>query len=104
MAYTVSQRTNEIGIRMALGAEPGRVLRMVLGAAWWLTMVGILAGLGAALSMGRLVASMLYGLAPYDPSTLVGAALLLMVVALGASWIPARRAARIDPMVALRSE
>jgi predicted permease len=104
MAYTVSRRTNEIGIRMALGAQPGSVLRMVLGAAWWLTMVGILAGLGAAVVMGRLTASMLYGVKPYDPCTLAGAALLLIFVALAASWIPARRAARVDPMQALRNE
>jgi predicted permease len=104
MAYTVSRRTNEIGIRLALGAEPGRVLRMVLGAAWWLTMVGVLIGLAGALGTGRLIASMLYGLKPYDPSTLIGTALLLMFVALAASWIPARRAARIDPMQALRNE
>jgi predicted permease len=104
MAYTVSRRTNEIGIRMALGAERGRVLRMVLGGAWWLTMAGVVAGAAAALSMGRYVASMLYGLKPYDPSTLAGAAGLLMLVALAASWIPAWRAARIDPMQALRNE
>jgi predicted permease len=104
MAYTVSRRTNEIGIRLALGAEPGRVLRMVLGAAWWLTMAGVLVGLAGALGTGRFIASMLYGLKPYDPSTLIGAALLLMFVALAASWIPARRAASIDPMRALRNE
>jgi predicted permease len=104
MAYTVSRRTNEIGIRMALGAQPARVLRMVLKEAWWLASAGVIAGLAAALSMGRLVASMLYGLKPYDPSTLVMAALLLIFVALAASWIPARRAASIDPMQALRHE
>jgi len=104
MAYSVSRRTNEIGIRLALGAEPGRVLRMVLGAAWCLTVTGVLLGLAGALGTGRLIASMLYGLMPHDPSTLIGAALLLMFVALLASWIPARRAASIDPMRALRNE
>lgn len=104
MAYTVSQRTNEIGIRMALGAQAGRVLRMVLSEAWWLAFVGVITGLAAALAIGRLIASMLYGLKPYDPSTLVMAALLLIFVALAASWIPARRAASIDPMHALRHE
>ena len=104
MAYTVSRRTNEIGIRMALGAEPQRVLRMVLGEAAWVVGLGILAGVGVALALGRLIASMLYGLTPYDPPTLAGAALLLIFVALAASWIPARRAARIDPMQALRNE
>ena len=104
MAYTVSQRTNEIGVRMALGAQAGRVLRMVLVEACWLALAGVVAGLAAALAMGRLVASMLYGLSSYDPSTLAIAALLLIVVALAASWIPARRAAGIDPMRALRHE
>lgn len=104
MAYNVSRRTNEIGIRLALGAEPGRVFRMVLGGAWRLTITGILAGLAGALGTSRLIASMLYGVKPYDPATLIGAALLLMFVALTASWIPARRAAGIDPMRALRNE
>jgi predicted permease len=104
MAYTVSRRTNEIGIRLALGANPGRILRMILGDAWWLTITGIFAGLAGALGVGRLIASMLYGLKPYDPFTLIGAALVLMFVALAASWIPARRAAHIDPMRSLRNE
>jgi predicted permease len=104
MAHTVSRRTNEIGIRMALGAEPKRVLRMVLGEATWVVALGIVAGACGALALGRLIASLLYGLTPYDPSTLAGAALLLIFVALAASWIPARRAARIDPMQALRNE
>ncbi|HEX3435921.1 MAG TPA: ABC transporter permease [Pseudacidobacterium sp.] len=104
MAYAVSRRTNEIGIRMALGAQPVCVLRMVLGEAWWLALVGVVIGLGAALGMGRLITSMLYGLKPYDPSTLAMAGLLLILVALAASWIPARRAASVDPMQALRHE
>lgn len=104
MAYTVARRTNEIGIRLALGAQPGRVLRMVLGEAWWLAFVGVVVGLGAALGMGRLIASMLYGLRPYDPTTLIMAGLLLVAVAVGASWIPARRAASVDPIKALRHE
>jgi len=104
MAYTVSQRTNEIGIRMALGAQPGHVLGNVLSEAWWLALIGVVAGLAIALGMGRLISSMLYGLKPYDPSTLVMAGLILIFVALAASWIPARRAANIDPMQALRHE
>jgi predicted permease len=104
LAYTVSRRTNEIGIRMALGAQPQRILRMVVREAWWLTFAGVVVGLGAALAMGRLVASMLYGLQPYDPVTLGAAALLLAAVAIAASWIPARRAAGVDPMRALRHE
>lgn len=104
MAYTVARRTNEIGIRMALGAETGRVLRMVLREASWLAIIGVVVGLGAALAMGHLIASMLYGLKAYDPYTLGGAALLLVFIALAASWIPARRAASIDPIKALRHE
>lgn len=104
MAYTVSRRTNEIGIRMALGAQSGRVLRMIMGEAWWLAFVGVIVGLGIALPMSRLIASMLYGLKPYDPFTLIGAAMLLVFVALAASWIPARRAASVNPIKALRHE
>ena len=104
MAYTVARRTNEIGIRMALGAQSGRVLRMVLREASWLAVIGVVAGLAAAITLGRLIASMLYGLKPYDPLTLAFAAFLLAFVALAASWIPARRAANIDPIKALRHE
>jgi len=95
---------NEIGIRMALGAQPRRVLGMVLREASWLAAIGIVAGLCASLGMGRLIASMLYGLKSWDPATLAGAASLLIAVAMGASWIPARRAAGVDPMRALRHE
>jgi predicted permease len=104
MAYAVSQRTNEIGIRMALGARPAQVLRMVLGEASWMAAIGVVAGVGGALALGRLIASMLYGLKSWDPATFAGSAMLLVVVALAASWIPARRAAGVDPMRALRHE
>ena len=104
MAYSVSRRTNEIGIRMALGAKPGHVLRMVMGEAWWMTIIGVMAGMGGALALGRLIGSMLYGLKAWDPATLVASAGLLIGVALAASWIPARRAAGVDPMRALRHE
>jgi predicted permease len=104
MAYTVARRTNEIGIRMALGAQSGRVLRMVLREASWLAVIGVIAGLAIAVAMGRLIASMLYGLKSYDPLTLGCAALLLIIVALAASLIPARRAANVDPIKALRHE
>jgi predicted permease len=104
MAYSVSQRTNEIGIRMALGARPERVLRMVLGEASWMSILGVAAGVAGALALSRLIASMLYGLNPYDPLTFTASALLLLLVGLAASWIPARRAARVDPMRALRHE
>jgi predicted permease len=104
MAYAVSQRTNEIGIRMALGARPESVLRMVLREASWITAIGVVAGLGGALALGRLVASLLYGVKAHDAATLVVSAMLLIAVALGASWIPARRASRVNPMLALRHE
>lgn len=103
-AYSVSQRTNEIGIRMALGAEPRRVLRMVLREASWLGVLGVVAGLAGALALGRVIGAMLYGLKPWDPATLAASALLLLAVALAAGWLPARRAAGVDPMRALRHE
>jgi predicted permease len=104
MAYAVSRRINEIGIRMALGARPAIVLAMVLREAFWLTGIGVAAGIAAALALGRLVASMLFGLKPWDPATFASSAALLIVVAVAASWIPARRAAGVDPIRALRHE
>ncbi|MGA8149772.1 MAG: ABC transporter permease [Terriglobales bacterium] len=104
MAYTVSGRTNEIGIRIALGAQTGQVLRTVLREAWWLALAGVGVGLIVALAMSRLIQSMLYGLRPTDPITSATAATLLVAIALAASWIPARKAARIDPINALRHE
>jgi predicted permease len=104
MAYTVSQRTNEIGIRLALGAERGQLRGMVLREAGWLAALGVVAGLATALALGRLVKSMLYGLQPADPVSLAGAGCLLLLVALVAGWVPAMRAARVEPMEALRHE
>ncbi len=104
MAYSVAQRTNEIGIRMALGAQPARVLRMVLGEASWITAAGMAVGLAGALALVRLITSMLYGFKPWDPATFAASAAALAAVALVASWIPARRAAGVDPMRALRHE
>jgi predicted permease len=104
MAYTVAQRTNEIGIRLALGALPRQVRRMILRESSWLTAAGVIAGLAAALMLTRLVKSMLYGIAPDDPVTFCGSVPMLLGVALAASWIPARRAAGIEPMQALRHE
>jgi predicted permease len=104
MAYSVANRRNEIGIRMALGAQPGQVRGMILRESTWLAAGGIVAGLTATLVLTRLVKSMLYGIQPYDPPTLAGGVLILLAVALAASWIPARRAARIQPMQALRHE
>ena len=104
MAYSVANRRNEIGIRMALGAQPGQVRGMILRESTWLTGAGILVGVIGALGLTRLVKSMLYGIQPWDPLTLCCGVLLLMAVALAASWIPARRAARVQPMEALRHE
>ena len=104
MAYSVANRKNEIGIRMALGAQPRQVRGMILRESTWLAVAGIIAGGGAALLLTRLVKSMLYGIQPYDPATMAGGVLTLLAVALAASWIPARRAARVQPMEALRHE
>jgi predicted permease len=104
MAGVVSRRTQEIGIRMALGAQPEQVLGMVLCEAAWMTALGVAVGVGGALALGRVVASMLYGLKSWDPVTFAVSAALLILVALGASWIPARRAAGVDPIRALRHE
>jgi predicted permease len=104
MAYSVAQRTKEIGIRMALGAIPQQILTMVLREASSLSAASIALGMGASLMVTRFVKSILFGIAPSDPATLWGAAVLLMIVALGASWIPARRAASVQPMEALRRD
>ena len=104
MAYSVANRRNEIGIRMALGAQPGQVRGMILRESSWLAVSGIVAGVAAALMLARLVKSMLYGIQPYDPLTMAAGVLILLAVALVASWIPARRAAGVQPMEALRHE
>jgi predicted permease len=104
MAYTVSQRTNEIGIRLALGARRGQVRGMVLKEAGWLAAVGIVVGVSVAMWLGQLVKSMLYGLQPFDPASLLGSASLLLCVAMLAGWVPAMRASRVEPMEALRHD
>ena len=104
MAYSVAQRRNEIGIRLALGAQPGQVRRMVLRESTWLTLIGIACGVGGALACMRLLRSMLYGVSPDDPITIVAGMALLMAVAVAATWVPARRAAAVQPMEALRHE
>jgi len=104
MAYAVSQRTAEIGIRMALGAQRADVYSPILGRALRLAVTGIVIGLGLSLALTRLVASQLIGISATDPITYIAVPLLLCAVALAASYIPARRAARIDPLIALRAE
>jgi predicted permease len=104
MSYAVARRTNEIGIRMALGAERVKILGMVLRESMTLAGIGLVIGVPAALAASRLIASMLYGLKPTDPLTIAAAAVVLAAVALLAGYLPARRASRVDPMVALRYE
>jgi predicted permease len=104
LAFTVSRRTREIGIRMALGAEPGGIVRMVVWQGMKLALIGVAIGLGAALALTRLIRNLLYGVSPTDPFTYVVVSIVLIGVAALASYIPARRAARIDPMQALRAE
>jgi ABC-type antimicrobial peptide transport system permease subunit len=104
MAYAVARRTNEIGIRMALGADRAQVLGMILGEVALLVAAGIAVGLPVALAAARLISGQLYGLKPADPVTIAGAILLLTAVAALAGYIPARRATKVDPLLALRHE
>ena len=104
MSYSVAQRTREIGIRMAIGARQGDVSRMIIGHGLGLTAAGVVAGLAAALALSRLVESQLFGVRPSDPLTLATVFVLMGGVAAAAAWLPARRAAQVDPVVALRAE
>ncbi len=104
LAFGVAARTQEFGIRMALGAQPGDVLGLVLGEGMKVTAAGILAGFAGALILARFIQSLLFEVAPNDPMALAGVTVLLTLVALGACWLPARRATQVDPIVALRHE
>jgi putative ABC transport system permease protein len=104
MAYTTTQRSHEIGIRMALGARSGEVLSLVLGQGMRLVAVGLAVGLIGAWALSRVLVSQLYGITARDPVTYVAVAVLLAAVALLATYLPARRAAHVDPLIALRSE
>jgi ABC-type antimicrobial peptide transport system permease subunit len=104
LSYSVQQRSQEIGIRMALGAEGKDVSRMVVRQGMQMAGVGIVIGLMGALVLSRLLTALLYGVKPYDPLTFVSVSLVLAICALAACWIPARRATRMDPMLALRYE
>jgi ABC-type antimicrobial peptide transport system permease subunit len=104
LAYLVSRRPREIGVRIALGARPASVMGMIVGRGPALTGVGLAVGLVGALGLGRFVAGMLYGVAPYDPITLAGVVVVLFCVSALGSWLPARRAAGVDPAVTLRAD
>jgi putative ABC transport system permease protein len=104
IAYVVSQRTREIGVRMALGATRRDISRMVLGEGLAITSLGIAVGLAGALALTRLMLALLYGVSPTHPATFVAVPALLIGVALLATWVPARRAARVEPLVAIRCE
>lgn len=104
IAYTVSLRTHEIGVRMALGATPGGVLRSVVHRVARITLIGLGLGVVAALALTQLLDGLLYLIEPRDPATFVGVGMILMVVAILAGYVPARRAGKVDPLVALRVE
>jgi ABC-type antimicrobial peptide transport system permease subunit len=104
IAYAVSQRTTEFGLRMALGAQRGDLMRLVLAQGARLVLPGAAAGVVLALALGRAMKTLIYGVRPDDPATFFAVAALVLAVALAASWLPARRAAKANPMQALRAE
>jgi ABC-type antimicrobial peptide transport system permease subunit len=104
MSYVVGQRTQEIGIRMALGAQRSHVLRLILSRGIKMALLGACIGLVSALALSRLIRQLLYGISPADPLTFAAVALLLLCIALLACYLPARRAAGVDPTLALRCE
>ena len=104
MNYSTTQRTHEIGIRMALGASRSQIMRLVLGDGMSLTFIGILLGLAGSVALTRVMESFLFGVSPTDAMTFVGVSLLLAAVSLLAAYLPARKATRLDPTIALRCE
>jgi putative ABC transport system permease protein len=104
MAYSVAQRTREIGIRMALGARSREVLGLVMGQSALLSVAGVVIGLAGAMWTTRYLQGLLFGLTPLDPATFIAVALLFLTVATAAAYVPARRATTVDPSIALRAE
>ena len=104
VAYTVSQRTREIGLRMAIGAEPGHVMSMIVAGGMKLVLIGVAIGVAGALAFSRFVRTLLFNVAPSDPASYALTALLLIVVAAIACYVPARRAMRVDPLIAMQVE
>jgi ABC-type antimicrobial peptide transport system permease subunit len=104
LAYSVARRTGEFGIRLALGAQARDILTLVIGQGLRLVVVGLVLGLTASFALTRLIAGLLFEVSPTDPLSFAGIVLLLMAIALFACWLPARRATKVDPMVALRHE
>ena len=104
MAYAVAQRTHELGLRMALGARPAEVLRMVVGKGMKLALFSVFTGLAVAFGVTRAMTSLLFQVSALDPVTFIGVAVLLSGIAMAACWVPARRATKVDPIVALRNE
>jgi hypothetical protein len=104
IAYTLARRTNELGVRMALGARPRNVVAMVLRECTGMVLIGLLVGVAATMAMSPLVRQFMFGLRANDPATIAAAAAILLAVAVVAAFVPARRASRLDPLVALRAE
>jgi ABC-type antimicrobial peptide transport system permease subunit len=104
LAHLVTQRQRELGVRLALGARPRELLRLIVRRGLLLAAIGTVLGAAGAIGLGRFLAGVLYGVTPGDPLTLLGVATVLMVVAAVASWVPARRASRVDPAVTLRED
>jgi putative ABC transport system permease protein len=104
IAYAVGQRTTELGVRVALGASGGRISRMIIGEGLAMSMIGVVVGLVASAGLTRVLGSLLFGVQPSDPATFIAVAAALVIVAITASYLPARRAARADPLVAMRGD
>ena len=104
VSYTVSQRTREIGLRLAIGATPADVLKMVLGGGMKLAIIGVVVGLAGALALTSLIASLLFNVEPFDPASYAVTSVLLLAIAALACYVPARRATRVDPIAALHQQ